>query len=150
MTFIRKYKRGNKVYLAEVEGHRVGGKVIQRFVRYVGKEADGRMILSTSISNSEVKEVKLYGPLLVLHCLAEGIGLREHLGGYANEILSIVYATHHNVSNAGQVTVNPSFKPCCEEADYSNFDFKSSWDSPEGGFGGFDSHAPPPLSSSCS
>ncbi len=92
MTFIRKYKRGNKVYLAEVEGHRVGGKVIQRFVRYVGKEADGRTILSTSISDAEVEEVKLYGPLLVLHYLAEEVGLREHLGGYANEILSMVYA----------------------------------------------------------
>jgi len=92
MTFIRKYKRGNKVYLAEVEGHRVGGKVVQRFIRYVGKEADGRTILSTSISDAEVEEVKIYGPLLVLHYLAEEIGLREHLGGYANEILSMVYA----------------------------------------------------------
>jgi hypothetical protein len=92
MTFIRKYKRGKKVYLAEVEGHRAGGKVIQRFIRYVGKEADGRTILSTSISDAEVEEVKLYGPLLVLHYLAEEIGLREHLGGYANEILSMVYA----------------------------------------------------------
>ena len=27
----------------------------------------------------------------------------------------------------------------------AGLDFKSSWDSPEGGFGGFDSHAPPPI-----
>jgi len=75
-----------------VEGPRVGGQVIQRFIRYVGKEADGRTILSTSISDAAVEEVKLNGPLLVLHYWAEEIGLREHLGGYANEILSMVYA----------------------------------------------------------
>ena len=44
------------------------------------------------MSDVEVEGVKLYGPLLVLHHLATGIGLREHLGPYANEILSMVYA----------------------------------------------------------
>jgi transposase len=44
------------------------------------------------MSDVEVDEVKLYGPLLVLHHLAEEIGLRDHLGPYANEILSMVYA----------------------------------------------------------
>lgn len=92
MSFIRKYKKGKKVYLAEVENRRIGGKVVQRFLRYVGKQADGRTVLSTSISDVEVQEVRLYGPLLVLHQLAEEIGLREHLGPYANEILSMVYA----------------------------------------------------------
>jgi transposase len=92
MSFIRKFKKGGKVYLAEVESRRVGGRVVQRFIRYVGREADGRTILSTSMSDVEVDEVKLYGPLLVLHHLAEEIGLPEHLGPYANEILSMVYA----------------------------------------------------------
>jgi hypothetical protein len=92
MSFIRKFKKDKKVYLAEVENRRVRGKVVQHFIRYVGKEADGRTILSTSMSDVEVEEVKLYGPLLVLHYLAEEIGLREHLGAYANEIMSMVYA----------------------------------------------------------
>lgn len=92
MSFIRKFKKGGKIYLAEVESRRVGGQVIQRFIRYVGKQADGRTILSTSMSDVEVDEVKLYGPLLVLHHLAEEIDLPEHLGPYANEILSMVYA----------------------------------------------------------
>src|SRR6266550_9469732 len=92
MSYIRKYRKGNKVYLAEVESRRIKGKVVQRFLRYVGKQADGHTILSTSISDAQVEEVKLYGPLLVLHHLAEEIGLREHLGPYANEILSMVYA----------------------------------------------------------
>lgn len=92
MSFIRKFKRADRTYLAEVENHWVNGKVVQRFIRYVGKEADGRTVLSTSISDVEIQEVKLYGPLLVLHHLAEKIGLRQYLGPYAAEILSMVYA----------------------------------------------------------
>ena len=80
MSFSRKYKRGKRVYLAEVDSRRIKGKVVQRFLRYVGKQADGHTVLSTSISEAQVDEVKLYGPLLVLHDLAEEIGLREHLG----------------------------------------------------------------------
>ena len=92
MSFIRKYRKGGRTYLAEVESKRIGGKVVQRFIRYVGKEADGRTILSTSMSDVQVQGIKLYGPLLLLNHLAEEIGLREHLGDYAGEILSMVYA----------------------------------------------------------
>lgn len=92
MSFVRKIKKGDKIYLAEVESHRIRGKVVQRFIRYVGKQADGRTILSTSLSDVEVAEVKLYGPLVVLHQLAAEINLDRHLGPYAGEILSMVYA----------------------------------------------------------
>lgn len=92
MSFIRKYKKGDKVYLAEVENRRVKGQVTQHFIRYVGKEADGRTVLSVSMSDIRIDEVKLYGPLAVLHQLAEEIGLRQQLGPYANEIMSMVYA----------------------------------------------------------
>jgi len=92
MSFIRKFKRGGRVYLAEVENQRVQDKVVQRFIRYVGKEADGRTILSTSLSEAQVQAVKLYGPLLVLHHLATEIHLPEEIGPYSQEILSLVYA----------------------------------------------------------
>ena len=92
MSFIRKIKKGDKIYLAEVECHRVQGKVVQRFIRYVGKEADGRTILSASLSDVAVEAVKIYGPLLVLHHLATEIQLAELLGVYSQEILSLVYA----------------------------------------------------------
>jgi transposase len=92
MSFIRRIKKGDKIYLAEVESRRVEGKVVQRFIRYVGKQADGRTVLSTSMSDVQVAEVKLYGPLLVLHHLATEIDLAGHLGPYAGEILSMVYA----------------------------------------------------------
>jgi len=92
MSFIRKIKRGGKVYLAEVENKWIGGKCVQHHLRYVGKEADGKTILSASMSDVEVDQVKQYGPLLVLNHLAQEIGLAEHLGQYGNEILSMVYA----------------------------------------------------------
>jgi transposase len=92
MSFIRKHRVGGKIYLAEVENRWVQGKVVQRHIRYVGKEADGRTILSTSMSDVQVDQVKLYGPLLVLNHLAQEIGLADHLGKYGPEILSMVYA----------------------------------------------------------
>jgi len=92
MSYIRKTRRGGKVYLAEVESKRIHGKVVQRYIRYVGKEADGQTILSTSMSDVQVDQVKLYGPLLVLNHLAQEIGLHNHLGKYGPEILSMIYA----------------------------------------------------------
>ena len=81
------------MYLAEVENKRVKGKVTQRFIRYVGKQADGHTILSTSLTDVQVEEVKLFGPLLILHHLAQEIGLRNYLGTYANEIMSCLLYT---------------------------------------------------------
>lgn len=92
MSFVRKIRKNGKIYLAEVENRWVNGKCVQKHIRYIGKEADGRTILSTSISEAVIDEVKIYGPLLVLNNLAEKIGLRETLGDYSREILSMVYA----------------------------------------------------------
>ena len=47
MSFIRKVKIGNKIYLSEVENKRINGKVVQKHIRYVGKEADGNTIEKT-------------------------------------------------------------------------------------------------------
>jgi len=92
MSFIRRFKKRGKVYLAEVESVRVNGKVKQKFIRYVGKEADGKTILSCSISDALVNSVKVSGPLMVLHAIATKLGLPELLGTYANEILAMLYA----------------------------------------------------------
>lgn len=92
MSFIRKRRRGDTVYLEEVQSCRVKGKMVQRFIRHVGKQANGRRILSTSISDVQVDRVKLCGPLLVLNHVAHEIGLADHLGEYGPEILSMVYA----------------------------------------------------------
>jgi len=103
MSFIRRIKRNGKVYLAEVESYRLEGKVVQRHIRYVGKEADGQTILSCSISEAEIDSVKLAGPLLVLHEISKNIGLPELLGDYAPEILSMVYAHCLDFQSLNQV-----------------------------------------------
>ena len=92
MSFIRRIKRDGRVYLAEVENQWVDGKCVQRHIRYVGREADGKTLVAASLSEAEVEQVKLYGPLLVLHHLAKEIKLAEQLGPYSQEILSLVYA----------------------------------------------------------
>src|SRR3989338_11313173 len=92
MSFIKKIKRNGKIYLAEVENKWINGKSVQKYVRYIGKEVDGETKLATSISDIAVDDVKVYGPLIVLHHIAEEIGLPDMLGDYSPEILSLVYA----------------------------------------------------------
>jgi transposase len=92
MSYIKRFKKNGKIYLSEVESKRVDGKVIQRHIKYLGKEADGETILSSSISNASVQKVKLCGPLILLNHLAQEISLSEILGEYGDEILSLVYA----------------------------------------------------------
>ena len=92
MSFVRKIRKGNNVYLAEVENRWIDGKCIQKHLRYIGREIDGKTVLASSLSDVEVDEVKLYGPLLVLDSIARKIGLHSLLGEYNREILSLVYA----------------------------------------------------------
>jgi hypothetical protein len=92
MSFVKRFKKNGKTYLAEVESHRIDGKVKTKYIKYLGKEADGKTIISSSISNISVQKIKLFGPLLLLNHLAQEILLSESLGEYGDEILSLVYA----------------------------------------------------------
>lgn len=92
MTFIKRIKKDGRVYLAEVKSIREGKKVRHKHIRYIGKEANGKQILSSSISNVEIESVRVYGPLMVLNHIAQGINLPKVLGEFGEEILSMVYA----------------------------------------------------------
>lgn len=92
MSYIKRSKKNGKVYLSEVESVRIDGKVVTRHIRYIGKEADGETVLSSSISNVEVEQVKVFGPLMVLNHIAKEIDLSGLLGRYGEEILSMVFA----------------------------------------------------------
>ena len=92
MVFIRKMKIGDKTYLAEVKRIRIGEKVRQEFIRYVGREINGKRILSGSSEEIEVTNVKIWAPLIVLDRLAKQINLSELLGDYGDYLLSMVYA----------------------------------------------------------
>src|SRR6202041_887462 len=48
MSFIRRIKREDKVYLGKVENVRINGKVVQRHIRYAGRAADGKTVVSAS------------------------------------------------------------------------------------------------------
>ena len=40
MTFIRKIKKGDKIYYQEVENKWVNGKTVQKHIRYIGRDKD--------------------------------------------------------------------------------------------------------------
>jgi transposase len=92
MSFVRKIKKGNKVYLAEVENVRINGKTIQKHIRYVGKEVDNQPILTGSVATATVERVTIYGPLLILDEIARQIDLSRLLGEYGDYLLSLAYA----------------------------------------------------------
>jgi hypothetical protein len=92
MSYIKRSKRNGKVYLSEVETKRVNDKVVTRHIRYLGREADGKTVLSSSLSHVKVEQVKIYGPLLVLNHIAQEINLPSLRGQYSNEILNMAYA----------------------------------------------------------
>jgi len=78
--------------LAEVEGKRINGKVVQKHIRYVGRELNGEIIKSGTIEDVEVTKVTTWAPLLVLDTLAKQISLSEILGDYGDYLLSLAYA----------------------------------------------------------
>jgi len=92
MSFIRKIKQGNSVYLAEVENTWVQGKVVQKHIRYVGKEVDNKPFLTGSIERASVDKVTIFGPLLVLDEIAKQLDLSSLLGDYGEYLLSLAYA----------------------------------------------------------
>lgn len=91
MSFIRKIKKGNYTYLAEVENVWENGKVKQKHIRYVGKEIDGERKLSGSIERAKIDKVSIYGPLLIIDSIAKEFGLSDLLGKNGEYLLSLTY-----------------------------------------------------------
>lgn len=92
MSFIRKIKRGKSVYLAEVENHWSNGRVMQKHIRYVGKEVDNRPFLTGSVERASIDQVTVCGPLLVLDAVAKELDLSSLLGETGEYLLSLAYA----------------------------------------------------------
>ena len=98
MTFIRKIKTKNGTYLAEVESYRDKGKVKQRFLRYVGKEVDGKTVRRVNTNDIKVKSVKQSLDVLAVHKTAKDLKLNDFQD---KRILALVYA-----QLLGQTSVN--------------------------------------------
>ncbi len=79
MSFIRKIKKGQNVYLALVESKWVKGKVIQRVIKYIGKEINGKVIRRVNTEDIQVEAVKHYADVLVIHKLATVLNLEKLL-----------------------------------------------------------------------
>lgn len=91
MSFIRKIKKKDAVYLAEVENYREGKKVKQKVIRYIGKEVNGEAVRRVDSNSIEIESVKQYLDYKILHGISKELGLTEVLGKYAKYILLLVY-----------------------------------------------------------
>jgi len=75
MVFTRKLKIGNRVYLVEVEGYRdESGRVRQRFLRYLGRLKDGKLI-EPKYKRLEITRVFPAGVQTAVKSLVEEHGL---------------------------------------------------------------------------
>jgi len=91
MAFIRKIKKNNSVYLAEVENYRENGKVKQRVIRYIGKEIEGRAVKRITSDSIQINSVKEYLDYKVLDDIADRLQIKELLGKSSKHILMLVY-----------------------------------------------------------
>jgi transposase len=92
MSFIRKIKKGDSVYLAKVESYREDGKVKQRVLEYIGKQENGVAIQKVDINKIEVQNVKHYAEVAVLHQLALELKLNYLLGKNHKPIIALLIA----------------------------------------------------------
>ncbi|MBS3064732.1 MAG: transposase [DPANN group archaeon] len=77
MVFIRKIKVGEKVYLAEVESYRENGKIKQKFIRYLGREVNGKAVRRVLTSDIQATNVKQSLDVLAIDKIAEELKLKE-------------------------------------------------------------------------
>lgn len=93
MSFIRKIKRNNRTYLAEVENTRDGVMVRQKVLRYLGLDpACVENDIPFKINDLKVGPVKIFGAVIALESVARELGLYELLGDIAEPILTLVFA----------------------------------------------------------
>jgi len=77
MTFIRKKKVGEKVYLIEVKNVRENGKIKQKFVKYLGREINGKAVKKVATSDIQAMNVKQSLDVLSIDKIAEELKLKE-------------------------------------------------------------------------
>ena len=92
MSFIRKIKKGPHVYLALVENKRVEGRVVQKVIRYIGKEIDGKIQKRVATTDIQVESVRRCTDVLAIHKIAQWLSLEELLGEKGKYVLAFVYS----------------------------------------------------------
>lgn len=89
MVFIRKIKVGKRTYLAEVKSVREGGKVRQKFIRYIGKEVSGMPVRRVATSDVAISSVKQSLNVLCVDKAARELGITTLPNKY---FLALVYS----------------------------------------------------------
>jgi len=89
MTFIRRVKAGNRIYLAEVKSVRKNGKVKQEFIRYLGREIEGRPVKKVNTNNIEAVSVKQSLDVLAIDKIAKELSINSISNKY---FLSLIYS----------------------------------------------------------
>lgn len=90
MTFIRRIKKENGTYLAEVKSVRVGDKIQQKFIRYVGKEVEGQTVRKVFSNMVEAKNVKRNLDVLTIDQISNALGINDSVNN--NHIMALVYS----------------------------------------------------------
>ncbi len=89
MVFIRKKRVGNRTYLVEVKSFRERGKIKQKFIRYLGKEVDGKPVKKVYADKIKVQSVKQSLDVLAVDKIAEDLNIKSLGNPY---ILSLIYS----------------------------------------------------------
>ena len=93
MSFIRKIKKGNRIYLAKVESYRQDGKVKQRVLEYIGVEEDGKVIpKKTKQLDFNINKVTQYLDILTIDTVSRKLEINELLGSYSKQLLALIYS----------------------------------------------------------
>lgn len=77
MAFVRKIKKKSGTYLAQVESYREAGKVRQRVIKYLGREVNHKPVRRVSTLDLELTSVKQSLDVVVIHHLAQKLGITE-------------------------------------------------------------------------
>jgi transposase len=90
MAFVRKIKKGDNIYLAEVKSIRDGSKVKQKFIRYVGKEINGKITRKVRSDKIIVKSVKQSLDVLAVNKLSSDLTIRDIVNN--DFVMTLVYS----------------------------------------------------------
>lgn len=100
MTFIKKIKKGNKIYLAEVRSVWKNGKPRHEYIRYIGKMQKNEIKPSCKIDRLEFKRIAISGQFLCLKKISEELGLPYVLEDYTDGRKILLLAVAHCINPA--------------------------------------------------
>ena len=79
MTFIRKIKKKSGTYLAEVENKWENGTCKQHYIKYIGKETEGKPTRRITTTNITATTIKRHLDVEIINHLTEELNLKHYL-----------------------------------------------------------------------